>query len=243
MGGLPRRAPAAPLAGLHQVPPHARRGLEAAGFTWEELRELSSPDAVDLWNRTQSLESFFAGRIHPSLGVAWRSDVALRDELQDIEKSDATLAGRITAYIAACQAMRCKRLLLCGGGSYKPLQAKLGSVTGQGCQVLLDPPRMVARSAIRWVGPLLGMLPVQTQADWLEGQSLLQWHHEGQHGGKACLPTDEEREPARTGHGNAARTGTTRAAKLTEAQQRARAAWRAHLRPKIWSLKCKRHLD
>ena len=237
MGGLPRRAPAAPLAGLHQVPPHARRGLEAAGFTLEELRELSSPDAVDLWNRTQSLESFFASRIHPSLLAAWRSDQTLRDELLDIEKSDATLAGRITAYVAACQAVRCRCLLLCGGGTYKPLQAQLGSVTGRLCQVLLDPPRAVARSAIGWIGPLVCLLPVQTQADWLEGQSLLQWHHEGQRDRETYMPEEEKGDEATTCHGKPARGG-----KLTEAQTRARAAWRAFIRPKLWSLKTRRHL-
>ena len=120
----------------------------------------------------KALEDDFGRLAHPSFYAAWSSEEVLCDELFDLSQTHPTA---VALYIAACRELKLQTASLAGAGdSWKPLQALLGSVTQQGACIRLVPSRDVARTAVRWLEPLLALLRPHQRAHWHRGQALLQ---------------------------------------------------------------------
>ena len=149
-------------------------GVEGARLPRSVCQDLGIFTTHDLQRALTGLEEDFRLWMHPGFVSAWHSDLVLAAELQDLSVSHADDVWR---YRRACIGIRTQTLAFSGlDGSWKPLQAALSQVAGQGSCLRLQPPRAVAREAIQWLGPLLPLLSVQLAAEWSRGQWLIRQH-------------------------------------------------------------------
>ena len=149
-------------------------GVEGARLPRGVCQQLGILTALDMQLALSALEEYFHLWMHPGFVSAWHSDRVLAAELQGLS---ITHADDVWRYRRACIGIRTQTLAFSGmDGSWKPLQAALSQVAGQGSCLRLQPPRAVAREAIQWLGPLLPLLSVQLAAEWSRGQWLIRQH-------------------------------------------------------------------
>ena len=149
-------------------------GVEGARVALSTCRDLGIGNKDDMQKALTSLEEDFRLWMHPGFVSAWHSDRILEAELQSLSVSHADDVWR---YKRACIGIRTQTLSFSGmDGSWKPLQAALSQVAGQGSCLRLQAPKAVAREAIQWLGPLLPLLSVQLAAEWSRGQWLIRQH-------------------------------------------------------------------